>query len=174
MQEAIGQRLKKAREYLGLDQETVAGAIEKKHSAISKIESGKQNVPNTLITFFNSKGISMDWLQYGIGEMLKPNPGPSLYQGQVKQGDNSYSGQGNQQNPQFTPAPKDTGRVAALEEKVAGLERSLIDKEGIIAAKEENIQTLKETIADQKGTIAYQKQEIQDLKQTIADLRNKP
>lgn len=142
MKQAIGQRLRIAREALGLDQESVAVAIEKSYSAISKIESGKQNVPNSLITFFNSKGVSLEWLQNGEGDMMKANVAgrDALHNAGTITGGH-IQGQGTQTN--FARPSMDLNLVTCLEKEIEGLR-------ALLAEKDERIQELKEWIKELK------------------------
>ena len=65
-------RLKDARKYLSLNQQTVAADLHIKQKTVSEIENGKiLNIPNKYIYYFYEKGISLDWIYTGEGNMLR-------------------------------------------------------------------------------------------------------
>ena len=67
-------RLKIARKDLNLNQIEIAKDLGIQQKSISDIENGKiQNIPNTYIFYFYKKGVSLEWLYDGKGEMLTEN-----------------------------------------------------------------------------------------------------
>ena len=67
-------RLKEARKYLELNQLKIANDLDIKQKTVSEIENGKiMNIPNKYIYYFYEKGISLEWLYTGEGDMLKSN-----------------------------------------------------------------------------------------------------
>lgn len=76
---SINQRVKYAREVLNIKQDEVAEKANIKRTALSKIENGKQEVPQVLLTFYNSNyGISAEWLLTGEGGIFKEDNGKIL------------------------------------------------------------------------------------------------
>jgi transcriptional regulator with XRE-family HTH domain len=70
MVSGIPSRLKEARKKLNLNQIQIAADLDIQQKSISDIENGKiQNIPNTYIMYFYKKGISLEWLYTGKGEM---------------------------------------------------------------------------------------------------------
>jgi len=64
-------RLKEARKYLGLNQQMVANDLDIKQKTVSEIENGKiMNIPNKYIYYFYDKGISLEWMYSGKGNMI--------------------------------------------------------------------------------------------------------
>jgi DNA-binding XRE family transcriptional regulator len=74
MSQDIQERLKEARKRLSLNQIQIAADLDIQQKSISDIENGKiQNIPNTYIYYFYQKGISLDWIYDGKGQMLSTN-----------------------------------------------------------------------------------------------------
>jgi phage repressor protein C with HTH and peptisase S24 domain len=69
----VGQRVRIARELLGFTQTSLAGAVGMHPPNISRVESGKQEVSQTLLYHFATEGISADWILTGKGS---PRPDP--------------------------------------------------------------------------------------------------
>lgn len=68
-------RLKEARKFLNLSQVRVARENNTFQKTISDIENGKvANIPNDYILFFYKKGISLEWLYSGLGNLSKVLP----------------------------------------------------------------------------------------------------
>ena len=72
MEQDIPERLKSARKKLNLNQVQIALDLDIQQKSISDIENGKiQNIPNKYIYYFYLKGVSLEWIYDGKGEMLK-------------------------------------------------------------------------------------------------------
>lgn len=70
-------RIKKAREYAGLSQRALAKEMKVNHSSISMFESGKCDpTPRTLKGIADATGVSLSWLETGLGEMVPTAPTP--------------------------------------------------------------------------------------------------
>jgi|GEM_PF-4657230 transcriptional regulator with XRE-family HTH domain len=64
-------RLRDARKQLNVNQLLIANDLGIHQKTISEIENGKiLNIPNTYIYYFYKKGVSLDWLYEGKGEMM--------------------------------------------------------------------------------------------------------
>jgi SOS-response transcriptional repressor LexA len=67
----IGERLKKARQFLGLDQVEIAEVLDVKSSFLSNIERGAKKPPQKLIELFSSRyKINANWILTGEGDMV--------------------------------------------------------------------------------------------------------
>ncbi len=71
MEKNIGKRLAEARKYLGYNQKNLSDVLSIKQNTLSRYENGENSVPDSVKIFISEKGISMDWLITGEGEMLR-------------------------------------------------------------------------------------------------------
>jgi transcriptional regulator with XRE-family HTH domain len=138
MQDAIYQRVKKARKHLGLTQEEVAEGTEIKRSSISKIENGSLEVPNSLLLFFTgTHHVPAEWLLNGKGVWPSEN----------KEASYSASNQTNTTNQQGTNnqsgGASETLRIAQLE--IEGLKREIARQEKYIKRLEKQLGIEEET-----------------------------
>lgn len=150
----INRRFIEAYEFLGFPNQRsgktlFCNSINLNTATFSKVESNKRALPrHYLANMESTHGISALWLATGQGSMTveKKGSGNTFHNPGTISGGQVHTGYGNQQAPQFTPAPIADNRVTALEEKIAGLERSLSDKDRIITEKEGTIQVLNRMI----------------------------
>jgi len=71
---SIGERLKKARQSLGLKQTEIAKVLGFKSNFLSRIESGTKNPPKELIELFSLRyKINANWILTGEGDMVIEN-----------------------------------------------------------------------------------------------------
>ncbi len=63
-------RLKQAREAMGLKQEDIADKLNIGQSAYSKMERGKSDFSDGLLSLIPELGINLNWIITGKGEML--------------------------------------------------------------------------------------------------------
>ncbi len=85
-------RIKKVRQFNKLTMEQFGNRIGITKSSVSLLESGK-NSPSeqTLKLICKEFNISMEWLQYGTGEMIKEIPNKLSFQlGQIEGGDDEF------------------------------------------------------------------------------------
>jgi repressor LexA len=68
-----GGRLKQARETMNLTQEDMANKLNVGQSAYSKMERGKSDFSNELLTLIPELGINLNWIITGKGEMFLTN-----------------------------------------------------------------------------------------------------
>ncbi len=85
----LGERIREARNALGLSQQQLAGLIGKTASAISKYERGQINEVQVLLSLSEALGKHMEWLLYGhrsrpaeqtAANMERADPTPSVLQ----------------------------------------------------------------------------------------------
>lgn len=139
---AISEKIMHLRKARGLTQDAFAELIGVSKGGVSsfELEKSKPSIDN-LIKIAEEFQVTVDWLlSKGTGDtggqVIKENTFTSS--GAVS-GGQSLTGWGTQTS--FTPQGMDLNLVATLEEKIAGLEK-------LIAEKDERIQDLKQTIAD--------------------------
>lgn len=69
----ISERIKRVREYSGLNQTEFGKRIEISSSGMSKLEAGINNPSDRTVSLICSKfGVSRHWLETGEGEMIDP------------------------------------------------------------------------------------------------------
>lgn len=144
-------RLRDARKQLNVNQLLIANDLGIHQKTISEIENGKiLNIPNTYIYYFYKKGVSLDWLYEGKGEMmisgdkdesqieLKSSPfTDSLFENQQIQSEKSI--------PPLTD-----------EENKDGLQFKLYER--IIDSKEFNIKSLMAYVQSLENNLSFIKQ----------------
>ncbi len=75
----ISERILFARESCGLNQEEFARRLKMTKSAISGYETGRRIPPDSVLhTISLTFGFDEDWLKYGIGDPVAPNPDDAL------------------------------------------------------------------------------------------------
>ncbi len=67
----VGNRIAAARKHLGLTQKEIANLLETEQTIISRVESGNLRVSEDYEILLHSKGISIDWIVSGEGEMVR-------------------------------------------------------------------------------------------------------
>jgi transcriptional regulator with XRE-family HTH domain len=137
----LGERILAVRSHTGLNKAVFGARIGLSGTSVNNLETGAVKNPSghVLAKISNEFDISLDWLQHGQGEMMKTNiQGNSFNSSGAVSGGQNLTGVGNQTS--FTPQGMDLNLITGLEEKIAGLER-------LLAEKDERIQELKETIA---------------------------
>ena len=66
----LGQRIRQARERIGMSQEELAVAVERDQKAVSEYENGKRKLPATEIpTYANALGIPISYFFEGVFEV---------------------------------------------------------------------------------------------------------
>lgn len=65
----IGERIRLARETLGLKQSIIAGELGISRSQVNYIETGA-SIPAYLLDWLSDQKVSLDWIFRGIGEMF--------------------------------------------------------------------------------------------------------
>ncbi len=137
-------RLKEARKYLELNQLKIANDLDIKQKTVSEIENGKiMNIPNKYIYYFYEKGISLEWLYTGEGDMLKSN---NLKEGKIGADIESIFPEKKLSNKENLPNKEKSDENNFLKEDYFSL---------LLNSKEENIQSLVNYIHSQEKMIIF-------------------
>ncbi len=137
-------RLKEARKYLELNQLKIAYDLDIKQKTVSEIENGKiMNIPNKYIYYFYEKGISLEWLYTGEGDMLKSN---YLNEGKTGADIESIFPEKKLLNKEKLPNKEKSDENNFLKEDYFSL---------LLNSKEENIQSLVNYIHSQEKMIVF-------------------
>lgn len=144
-------RLKDARKQLNVNQLIIATDLGIHQKTISEIENGKiLNIPNTYIYYFYKKGVSLDWLYEGKGEMMitGDNIESQIEQKSIPFSDSLFE---NQQIPIEKSIP-----LSINDETLEGIHNKMYER--IIDSKDFSIKSLMAYVQSLENNLTFIKQ----------------
>lgn len=143
----LGSRIKALRDHYGLNRSKFAAKVGTSGTTIKNLEEGDTKDPSTslLSSIAQTCKSTLDWLQYGLGEMIVEDQTGNISISNLKGRDfNAQAGNG---NSAVQPGIQYEVELIRYREKVASLERLLAEKDERITELKERIEELKSRLA---------------------------